>query len=75
MTYEVVREIFNLCPRNQMRDIEIEEMEIEDPAAYVRSICPEIDSEIEETAGKDGVRIFDVNHAGMKQRFTFTPAD
>ena len=34
--YEVVREIKNSCPGNQMRDIFIEEVETDDPAAWVR---------------------------------------
>ena len=29
--YELVREIQNLCPNNQMRDIFFEEVETEDP--------------------------------------------
>ena len=35
--YEVIWEIFNKCPRNQMRDVFVEEVEIEDPEAYIRS--------------------------------------
>ena len=29
--YEVIWEIFNKCPRNQMRDVFVEEVEIADP--------------------------------------------
>ena len=32
--YEVIWEIFNKCPRNQMRDVFVEEVEIADPEAY-----------------------------------------
>ena len=32
--YEVIWEIFNKCPRNQMRDVFVEEVEIEDPEEY-----------------------------------------
>ena len=35
--YELVREIKNLCPNNQMRDIFFEEVETDDPESYVRS--------------------------------------
>ena len=28
--YEVIWEIFNKCPRNQMRDVFVDEIEIED---------------------------------------------
>ena len=34
--YEMVREIKNMCPNNQMRDIFFDEVETEDPAQYVR---------------------------------------
>lgn len=37
--YEVIREMFNLCPGNQMRDIFIEEIALPDQAdleSYVR---------------------------------------
>ena len=34
--YEVIWEIFNKCPRNQMRDVFVEEVEIADPEEYVR---------------------------------------
>ena len=36
--YEMVREIQNMCPNNQMRDIFFEEVETDDPEAYVRQI-------------------------------------
>ena len=34
--YAMVREIQNLCPNNQMRDIFFDEVETEDPESYVR---------------------------------------
>ena len=34
--YEVIWEIFNKCPRNQMRDVFVEDVEIIDPEAYVK---------------------------------------
>ena len=34
--YEVIWEIFNKCPRNQMRDVFVEEVEIADPEEYVK---------------------------------------
>ena len=36
--YEVIWEIFNKCPRNQMRDVFVEEVEIEDPEEYIKKI-------------------------------------
>ena len=34
--YEVIWEIFNKCPRNQMRDVFVEEVEIENPEEYIK---------------------------------------
>ena len=39
--YEVIWEIFNKCPRNQMRDVFVEEVEIENPEEYI-NICQNI---------------------------------
>ena len=55
--YEVIWEIFNKCPGNQMRDVFVEEMELSDPEAYVL---------------EDGTIIFDILTSGIKQRCSFT---
>ena len=34
--YELIWEIFNKCPRNQMRDVFVEELELDDPEEYIR---------------------------------------
>ena len=34
--YELVRQIRNQCPNNQMRDVFFEEVETENPEEYVR---------------------------------------
>ena len=36
MEFEMVREIQNQCPNNQMRDIFFDEVDTNDPAQYVR---------------------------------------
>ena len=36
--YEVVREIQNSCSGNQMRDVFFDEIETDDPVAYVQSL-------------------------------------
>ena len=36
--YELVHEIQNLCPNNQMRDIFFKEVETDDPESYVRQM-------------------------------------
>lgn len=75
MKYEVVREIFNMCDRNKMRDIFIEEKEVEDPDAYVREYCEGKNASIEDVSKTDGTRIFYLDISGMRQKFTFTPVE
>ena len=36
--YELIWEIFNKCPRNQMRDVFVEELELEDPEVYLNAV-------------------------------------
>ena len=70
--YEVVREIQNLCGNNQMRDVFFEEVQTDDPVAYVRNLLK--DKEVTLTVDHPGpgrVNIFAVT-AGMSQKFLFT---
>ena len=41
--YELVREIQNSCPNNQMRDVSFQEVETEDPEGWVRQMLPEVE--------------------------------
>ena len=71
MEYELVHEIKNSCPNNQMRDVFIEEVETEDPVAFVRArLKGRIDElTVDERPGSITV------HAlcdGLRQVFTFT---
>ena len=70
--YEVVWEIFNECANNQMRDVFFEEIETDDPEAYVRRKMEgkQVSWEKEELA--DGSVVFHVDAAGIAERFTFT---
>ena len=72
--YELVREIPNLCPNNQMRDIFFDEVETDDPVAYVRQfLAGEPELTVERRA--DGaVTVFAVVD-GMTQKFLFTPIE
>ena len=58
--YEVIWEIFNKCPRNQMRDVFVEEVEIADPEAYVKQKFQGKDVSYEKTVLEDGTIIFDI---------------
>ena len=74
--YEVIREMFNLCHGNQMRDIFIEEIALPDQAdleSYVREkFKNEEQLTIERTDKEDGSVVFDVMTAAIHQRYTFS---
>jgi hypothetical protein len=71
--YELVKEILNSCPNNQMRDISFEEIETEDPEQYVKDYFEGRASRVSvETAANGNITIFaDCN--GMTYKFIFTP--
>ena len=70
--YEVVWEIFNQCANNQMRDVFIDEVETDDPEAYVREKFrgKNVSWEREELA--DGGLVFHIDASGIRERCTFT---
>ena len=70
--YEVVREIQNSCSGNQMRDVFFDEIETDDPEAYVRSLLGEkIDELSVERRDSENLTIF-VSCNGLSQKFLFT---
>lgn len=71
MRYELIREIFNKCSGNQMRDVFVSSVETDDPEAYLRSVLVGTEIRVERTETRDGV-IFDVVTDGLPQRFSFT---
>ena len=71
--YELVREIQNLCPNNQMRDIFFEEIECEDPEAYLRSRLKGKDIQMEREEGPNGTFTIHAVVDGLIQKFVFTP--
>ncbi|MCF0142010.1 MAG: hypothetical protein HUJ75_01385 [Parasporobacterium sp.] len=73
MEYELIREIFNKCSGNQMRDVFISDVETDDPEAYIRDLLKGQDVKISRTENTGGSIVFDVDIAGLMQRFTFTP--
>ena len=73
--YELVREIPNLCRNNQMRDVFFDEVQTDDPVAYVRSFLKQAQTELTADRKPDGtVTVFAVAD-GLTQKFTFTPID
>ena len=73
MEYEVVREIQNLCPNNQMRDIFFDEVQTEDPAEYVRTFLKGKALDVSVEPGRNGAVTVFANCDGLIQKFVFTP--
>ena len=71
MEYELVHEIKNSCPNNQMRDVFIEEVETEDPVALVRSRLRGRIDELTVEQRRDGVTVHAVCD-GLRQIFIFS---
>lgn len=70
--YEVVHEIFNECANNQMRDVFFEELALEDPEKYIRSKHKDKDLKLTREDMADGTIVFNLESAGLLQRYTFT---
>ncbi len=70
--YEVIWEIFNKCPRNQMRDVFVEEVEITDPEEYITKKFQGKDVTYDKTVLADGTIVFDITTSQIKQRCSFT---
>ena len=71
MEYELVHEIRNHCPNNQMRDVFIEEVETDDPEAFVRLRLKGRVDELTVNHRADGVTIYALCD-GLQHVFTFT---
>ena len=71
--YELVREIPNLCPNNQMRDIFFDEVETDDPVAYVREFLKDSQLDVMVDRKADGGIVVYAVADGMTQKFIFTP--
>ena len=73
MEYEMVREIKNLCPNNQMRDIFFDEVETDDPESYVRMFLKGKALEVSTEKGENGAVTVHATIDGLIQKFVFTP--
>ena len=71
--YELVHEIKNLCPNNQMRDIFFEEISCSDPETYLRRrlVGKQLELSVEEGAG--GCVTIHAVVDGMMEKYVFTP--
>ena len=74
MRYEVIREIFNQCSGNQMRDVFVEEVDLDEGEIdrYMDQyrIGKEIEEEREIT--ESGDIIYNIVSDGLRQRVGFT---
>ena len=73
MEYEMVREIQNLCPNNQMRDIFFEEVETDDPEGFVRNRLKGKNVELITDRQVNGAVTVYASCDGLTQRYIFTP--
>lgn len=71
--YELVREIPNLCPNNQMRDVFFHEVETQDPVEYVKTFLKDSKTELTVEKKPDGGVVVYAVADGMMQKFIFTP--
>lgn len=73
MEYELVHEIKNLCRNNQMRDVFFEEVECDDPEAYLRQRLHGKELELTREDGANGCVTIHAVVDGLMQKFVFTP--
>ncbi|GMO33724.1 MAG: hypothetical protein Ta2F_09680 [Termitinemataceae bacterium] len=73
MTYEFIREIFNKCSGNQMRDVFVSEIESDNLDEYIKQFL--IGGSVsckKNTNEKGNVIIYDLDLDGLKERLSFT---
>ncbi|MBP3413370.1 MAG: hypothetical protein J6K89_08950 [Oscillospiraceae bacterium] len=75
MRYELIREIYNQCSNNQMRDVFVSEVDTSDPALVMSHYCNSSEDVLEREDLGNGVVCFHLVSHGLRQRFTFTPDD
>lgn len=73
MEYELIREIFNQCSNNQMRDVFVSEVTTHDPEKIVKTYCTGKNCTVTKQVRDDGVIVYDLLTDGLRQRLSFTP--
>ncbi len=73
MEYELIREIFNQCSNNQMRDVFVSEVTTPDPDEIVKTYCTGKSCTVTKEVRDDGVIVYDLLTDGLRQRLSFTP--
>ncbi|GHV25714.1 hypothetical protein AGMMS4952_04190 [Spirochaetia bacterium] len=69
--YEMIREIFNSCSRNQMRDVDVQEIETDDVDAYLARLYAGESYTSERSVNENGMVVFDIDASGLVQRVSF----
>ena len=72
--YEFIREIFNECSNNQMRDVAMTEQEIADVDAFMDQFRMGANVQEQRSVDSDGTIVYDLTVDGLRQRFSFTEA-
>ena len=70
--YEFIREIFNQCSGNQMRDVDVQEVDIDDIDAFMDRYRAGKDCEGKRYVQEDGTIVYELTVDGLRQRFGFT---
>ena len=73
MEYELVHEIKNHCPNNQMRDIFFEEIECDDPESWLRRKLAGKALELAVEEGSGGAVTIHAVVDGLMEKYVFTP--
>ena len=71
--YELVHEIKNSCPNNQMRDIFFDEITCEDPVLWLREKLSGKQLELTVEQGSGGTVTVHAVVDGMTEKYVFTP--
>lgn len=71
--YELVHEIQNACPNNQMRDIFFEEVTCDDPEAFLRARLAGRSLSLTVEQGRGGCVTIHAVVDGLQEKFVFTP--
>lgn len=70
--YEMIHEIFNSCSGNQMRDIDIVEVDENAIESFVQVHMDDPNAKVERYVTVDGAIIYDIDILGQRQRYSFT---
>ena len=73
--YEMIREIFNKCSGNQMRDVFVSEIESDNLDEYIKQYLVGGEIAVKKSENAEGAIVYDFTIDGLLQRLTFSAAD